>query len=64
MFYPSSFTSHSRSSVFRILPLGFRGSASTFLGEAPPFEALQPLIVIGGVYSILCFLLFDYVLDE
>jgi len=47
-----------------VLTAAVRGSAATFAGEAPPFEVLQLLIVIGGVYSILCFLLFDYVLDE
>ena len=47
-----------------VLTAAVQGSAATFAGEAPPFEALQLLIVIGGVYSILCFLLFDFVLDE
>jgi heme exporter protein B len=47
-----------------VLTAAVRGSTATFAGEAPPFDALQLLIVIGGVYSILCFLLFDYVLDE
>ena len=47
-----------------VLTAAVQGSAATFTGEAPPFEALQLLIVIGGVYSILCFLLFDFVLDE
>jgi heme exporter protein B len=47
-----------------VLTAAVQGSAATFSGEAPPFEALQLLIVIGGVYSILCFLLFDFVLDE
>jgi heme exporter protein B len=47
-----------------VLTAAVRGSAATFAGEALPFDALQPLIVIGGVYLILCFLLFDFVLDE
>jgi heme exporter protein B len=47
-----------------VLTAAVRGSAATFAGEAVPFDALQLLIVIGGVYSILCFLLFEYVLDE
>jgi len=33
-------------------------------GGFPGLAALQPLIVIAGVYLILSFLLFDYVLDE
>ncbi len=47
-----------------VLTAAVRGSEATFAGEAVPFDALQLLIVIGGVYSILCFLLFEYVLDE
>ena len=47
-----------------VLTAAVRASAATFAGEPPPFDALQLLIVIGGVYSILCFLLFDFVLDE
>jgi len=47
-----------------VLTAAVQGSAATFVGEAVPFDALQLLIVIGGVYSILCFLLFEYVLDE
>ncbi|MBC8187083.1 MAG: heme exporter protein CcmB [Proteobacteria bacterium] len=47
-----------------VLTAAVHGSTATFAGEAPPIDALQLLIVIGGVYSILCFLLFDYVLDE
>ena len=47
-----------------VLTAAVQGSAATFAGEAVPFDALQLLIVIGGVYSILCFLLFEYVLDE
>ena len=30
----------------------------------PSLDTLRPLIVIAGVYAILSFLLFDYVLDE
>ncbi len=47
-----------------VLAAAVHGTAATIAGEAPPFAALQPLIVIGGIYVILCFLLFDYVLDE
>lgn len=47
-----------------VLTAAVAGSTATFTGEAVPFDALQLLIVIGGVYSILCFLLFEYVLDE
>jgi heme exporter protein B len=47
-----------------VLTAAVRGCTATFAGETVPFDALQLLIVIGGVYSILCFLLFEYVLDE
>ncbi len=33
-------------------------------GSLPTLDTLRPLIVIDGVYVILSFLLFDYVLDE
>ena len=47
-----------------VLTAAVHGSIATFVGDPVPFDALQLLIVIGGIYSILCFLLFDYVLDE
>jgi heme exporter protein B len=47
-----------------VLTAAVQGSAATFAGEALPFDALQLLIVIAGIYSILGFLLFEYVLDE
>jgi hypothetical protein len=47
-----------------VLTAAVHGTTATFAGAAPPFDAIQPLVVIGGIYLILCFLLFDYVLDE
>jgi heme exporter protein B len=47
-----------------VLTAAVSACTATFAGEPVPFDALQLLIVIGGVYSILCFLLFEYVLDE
>jgi heme exporter protein B len=47
-----------------VLAAAVNGTTATLAGDALPFAALQPLIVIGGVYLILCFLLFDFVLDE
>jgi len=47
-----------------ILSSAVLGTAATLAAEGLPFEALQPLIVIDGVYLILSFLLFDFVLDE
>jgi len=47
-----------------ILTSAVVGTTATLAGEGLPFAALQPLIVIDGVYLILSFLLFDFVLDE
>ncbi|MAG33020.1 MAG: cytochrome C biogenesis protein [Deltaproteobacteria bacterium] len=47
-----------------VLAAATRATAGPLAGEAPPWAALQPLIVISGVYLVLCFLLFDFVLDE
>lgn len=47
-----------------VLAAAVNGTTATLAGNGLPFAALQPLIVIGGIYSILCFLLFDFVLDE
>jgi heme exporter protein B len=47
-----------------VLAAAVHGTTATIAGNSLPFAALQPLIVIGGIYLILCFLLFDFVLDE
>jgi ABC-type transport system involved in cytochrome c biogenesis permease component len=47
-----------------VLAAAVNGSTATLAGDGLPFAALQPLVVIGGIYLILCFLLFDFVLDE
>jgi heme exporter protein B len=47
-----------------VLTSAVLGTAATLRAEGLPFEAVQPLIVIDGVYLVLSFLLFDYVLDE
>lgn len=47
-----------------ILSSAVLGTTATLAAKGLPFEALQPLIVIDGVYLILSFLLFDFVLDE
>ena len=47
-----------------VLAAAVNGTTAALAGDGLPFAALQPLIVIGGIYSILCFLLFDFVLDE
>jgi heme exporter protein B len=47
-----------------VLASAVRATAASLGGDFPGLESLQPLIVIDGVYLILSFLLFDYVLDE
>lgn len=47
-----------------VLAAAVRGTTATLAGETLELVLLQPLIVIGGIYLILCFLLFDFVLDE
>jgi len=47
-----------------VLVAAVRGSAAALAGESVPFDAIQPLLVIDGIYLILSFLLFDFVLDE
>ena len=47
-----------------VLAAAVTGATATIAGEALALTTLQPLMVIGGIYFILCFLLFDFVLDE
>ena len=47
-----------------ILTSAVLGTTATLESGQLPFDALQPLIVIAGIYLILSFLLFDFVLDE
>jgi ABC-type transport system involved in cytochrome c biogenesis permease component len=47
-----------------ILTSAVLGTTATLESGQLPFDALQPLIVIDGIYLILSFLLFDFVLDE
>lgn len=47
-----------------LLTAAVHGTTEALATGAVPFAALQPLIVISGIYLILCFLLFDFVLDE
>lgn len=47
-----------------VLTAAVHGTTGALASGEVPFAALQPLIVISGIYLILCFLLFDFVLDE
>jgi heme exporter protein B len=50
--------------LFPILSGAVSGSQAAFAGETLPFEVIQLLIVADGVYLVIGFLGFDYVLDE
>ena len=47
-----------------VLAGAVRGTAAVVAGEGIPFEALQLLLVIDGVYATVSYLVFEYVLDE
>ncbi len=50
--------------LFPILAGAVRGTAAALEGTPIPFEAIQLLIVVDGIYLIVSFLGFEYVLDE
>ncbi|HIF96672.1 MAG TPA: cytochrome C biogenesis protein [Myxococcales bacterium] len=50
--------------LFPILAGAVEGSLAAVAGGPVPFESLQLLIVVDGVYLVVAFLGFDYVLDE
>ena len=41
-----------------------RGTAAVIAGEGIPFEAVQLLLVVDGIYWVVSYLVFEYVLDE
>ena len=47
-----------------VLGAAVHATAGALGGDWPALAAFQPLIVIAGVYLILAFLLFDFVLDD
>ena len=47
-----------------VLAAAVRGTTVSLAGDPVGLGLLPPLIVIGGIYLVLSFLLFDYVLDE
>ena len=47
-----------------VLGAAAQATTATLAGEALALSTVQPLIVIGGIYAILGFLLFEYALDE
>ena len=40
------------------------GTLAALAGDPIPFEALQLLVVVDGIYLVVSFLGFDYILDE
>lgn len=50
--------------LFPVLAGAVAGSHSVMAGEGLPFPALQLLIVVDGIYLVVSFLGFDYILDE
>ena len=50
--------------LFPVLAGAVRGTAEVLAGGPIPYDALQLLIVIDGVYWVTCYLVFEYVLDE
>jgi len=50
--------------LFPLLAGAVSGTAAAIAGQPIPFEALQLLLVIDGVYATVGLLAFEYVLDE
>lgn len=51
-------------SLIPVLAAAVHATSAVLGGAALSLAALQPLIVMAGIYGVLGFLLFDYVLDE
>jgi heme exporter protein B len=50
--------------LFPVLAGAVDGTIAAIAGHEIPFEALQLLIVVDGIYLVVSFLGFDYILDE
>lgn len=50
--------------LFPVLAAAVDATRAVMAGQPTPFEALQLLIVIDGIYLVVSFLGFDYILDE
>jgi len=50
--------------LFPVLAGSVGGSIAALSGVPLPFQAIQLLIVVDGIYLIVSFLAFDYILDE
>ncbi len=50
--------------LFPVLAGAVEGSLAAIAGDPLPFASVQLLVVVDGVYLIVSFLCFDYILDE
>jgi heme exporter protein B len=50
--------------LFPVLAGAVEGTMETLRDGAPAFESVQLLLVVDGIYWIICFIGFEYVLDE
>jgi heme exporter protein B len=50
--------------LFPVLAGAVEGTAEVLQAGAPAFESIQLLLVVDGIYWIICFIGFEYVLDE
>ena len=50
--------------LFPLLAGAVEGTLAVLGGDPLPFAALQLLIVVDGIYAVIGFLGFDFVLDE
>jgi len=50
--------------LFPVLAGSVSGTLAALAGDPLPFEAIQLLIVVDGIYCVVAFLGFDYILDE
>jgi heme exporter protein B len=50
--------------LFPVLAGAVRGTSEVLSGGGLPFEAVQLLLVIDGIYATVSYLVFEYVLDE
>ena len=50
--------------LFPVLAGCVRGTTEVVAGRAIPYDAIQLLIVVDGIYWVVSYLVFEYVLDE
>ena len=50
--------------LFPVLSAAVRGTSELLTTGSVPFEAIQLLLVVDGIYLIVSFLSFEYILDE